>query len=975
MGEQRTRRGHALAWLITAIALAASLLAFSPAASAADVVGSATFTGAIPDTATLTLDKCAGPGVLESVTIEVSADVQLDYKLETLAGAGAGTETASATSDVTVTLEGPGLVAPLQASKSVTSVQHDLEFPGVGTFIDAVSGLLTYAAPYGVTGSATDTAAQSQTFTGADMAAFSGPGTVEYTVTTAGAGVGNFPVFGNGWADVTNEVSAGVLSLTCTYADATPSIEIEKATNTFDADDAADAVELVEGDAIEWTYVVTNGEVAVENVAVTDDKGVAISCPKTALAADEVMECTGTGTAGATDLYTNIGTVLADPVGGGDPVTDADPSNYKARALEPAIEIQKATNGADADDPAGADVPQLIEEDAVVWTYVVKNTGEVPLNNVVVTDDKEGAICVYLDDPAAVLAVDASFECELSPTDGALLGDYANVGDVSGTVVPGFAKTGETVTDDDPSHYVARDVIDLSLVKTFGPASVEQGSAQSFTIEVTNAGPSDANDVLVTDMVDALLEVTGVSVTQGTGDCSASAGQNISCIVQIPDDPAPSQSVIITVDYVAAPTLGGPAQFGAVAGTEFRFVFENGHVLIGAAEEDVFLYAPDGSVTQLPDLDRKNDYPFTAPDGSAMLLHVSCSDLYPDGWGEAGGPSPDENPDWRIAEFSIARYNGTSTFFKYCGDVVSPFTVDNTATAAGADSNGPQVVTGDAMVTVTEPAQRVIVDNTCLDENGRIDVYIDNKREGEGNYVVTIGALERTATIAEGGAKKLSVTGRPDGTLDIVVTRDGEIVHTETVEVACDGDPVEPPADGDIVLTNTCFKSNGRLDITIVNNAAEPQDFVVTAEGANYLLERTRTVRSGRTDRVTFTGRPDGDVTVKVSLAGVIVFEEAVTVACDEPVGPPAGEEAVVTSRCLGKNGRIDVQVTNTTDVEATYTATFTGANYELVREVTVAAGRTTKMTVTGRSDGDVLVTVDRDTVEIASQTITVACD
>ena len=42
------------------------------------------------------------------------------------------------------------------------------------------------------------------------------------------------------------------------------------------------------------------------------------------------------------------------------------------------------------------------------------------------------------------------------------------------------------------------------------------------------------------------IAVTGVNVTSGTGDCSASAGQEVDCTVQIPA----GESVLITVDYI-----------------------------------------------------------------------------------------------------------------------------------------------------------------------------------------------------------------------------------------------------------------------------------------------------------------------------------------------------------------------------------------------------------------------------------------
>ena len=68
-------------------------------------------------------------------------------------------------------------------------------------------------------------------------------------------------------------------------------------------------------------------------------------------------------------------------------VSDTDPSHYFGAA--PAIDIEKATNGEDADSPTG---PYIIVGDLVTWTYNVTNTGNVPLVNVNVTDDMEGYI-------------------------------------------------------------------------------------------------------------------------------------------------------------------------------------------------------------------------------------------------------------------------------------------------------------------------------------------------------------------------------------------------------------------------------------------------------------------------------------------------------------------------------------------------------------------------------------------------------
>jgi hypothetical protein len=60
--------------------------------------------------------------------------------------------------------------------------------------------------------------------------------------------------------------------------------------------------------------------------------------------------------------------------------------------VAPGITIVKKTNGADANDPNGADVPNIKPGDPVTWTYIVTNTGgtSVPKADVKVTDNTTG---------------------------------------------------------------------------------------------------------------------------------------------------------------------------------------------------------------------------------------------------------------------------------------------------------------------------------------------------------------------------------------------------------------------------------------------------------------------------------------------------------------------------------------------------------------------------------------------------------
>ncbi|MCP4656433.1 MAG: hypothetical protein GY856_13550 [bacterium] len=225
-----------------------------------------------------------------------------------------------------------------------------------------------------------------------------------------------------------------------------PEILIEKSTNGFDADSAPGPM-LTAGDSVNWTYVVTNtGNVSLTNVTVTDDQGVSVQCQKGAqgisLAVGESVTCSGQGTA-VLGQYANVGTATGTPPSG-PPVSDTDPSHYLGQEpVEPGISIEKSTNGYDADAAPG---PTLTVGDSVSWSYVVTNTGNVPLSNVTVTDDQGVSVSCHKSSSQISLAVGESITCTGLGT--AVEGQYANVGTATGT-----PPSGDPVSDTDPSHY------------------------------------------------------------------------------------------------------------------------------------------------------------------------------------------------------------------------------------------------------------------------------------------------------------------------------------------------------------------------------------------------------------------------------------------------------------------------------------------------------------------------------------------
>ncbi len=230
-----------------------------------------------------------------------------------------------------------------------------------------------------------------------------------------------------------------------------PKIDIEKFTRDpsgglHNADTApGPAIPYLED--VEWVYEVTNtGDVDFVHVSVIDDREGPISCPQSTLAVGESMTCTAAGISDACFQYENEGTATGryiNAIGEYKNVTDSDLSHYICNC-DAGISIEKATNGVDADSAPGPSVPQ---GDTVTWSYVVKNIGEVPLQGISVTDDREGPISC----PQSTLAAGEEMTCDVA-VGTATCGQYVNVGTVSGYLIAANDVLVD-VGDSDFSHY------------------------------------------------------------------------------------------------------------------------------------------------------------------------------------------------------------------------------------------------------------------------------------------------------------------------------------------------------------------------------------------------------------------------------------------------------------------------------------------------------------------------------------------
>jgi LPXTG-motif cell wall-anchored protein len=194
---------------------------------------------------------------------------------------------------------------------------------------------------------------------------------------------------------------------------------------------------------------------------------------------------------------------------------------------EASINIEKATNGYDADTPTGPFIPVGA---AVTWTYVVTNTGEVTLSNIIVVDDQGVTVTM----PKTTLAPGESMTGTAHGT--AVAGQYANLGTVTGT-----PPEGSDVTASDPSHYFGSNAsIDIEKLVSVndgetwhdadsptGPTATYPGMVK-FKVIVTNTGNVTLTGI---DVDDTDFEFEGVATTLAPGDSDESTVKEVASVL------------------------------------------------------------------------------------------------------------------------------------------------------------------------------------------------------------------------------------------------------------------------------------------------------------------------------------------------------------------------------------------------------------------------------------------------------------
>ena len=175
------------------------------------------------------------------------------------------------------------------------------------------------------------------------------------------------------------------------------------------------------------------------------------------------------------------------------------------------LAVEKFTNGVDADLPTG---PHLLVGEPVTWTYTIRNTGVITVDNITLVDNRllPGTIqCPAFPLLNNGLPPTATLTC--TATGIAVAGQYSNTATVTGI---GYLPTKETInlTSSDPSHYLGVQP-DLVIVKDDGGISTQPGNTLIYTLVYSNAGNSEVTGVQIEEQVPANTTFNPTSSSSG----------------------------------------------------------------------------------------------------------------------------------------------------------------------------------------------------------------------------------------------------------------------------------------------------------------------------------------------------------------------------------------------------------------------------------------------------------------------------
>lgn len=609
-----------------------------------------------------------------------------------------------------------------------------------------------------------------------------------------------------------------------------PSIDIEK---------TPDLQSILVGQPAIFTIRVQNtGDIALNNVTVTDALSPACDTNLGTMAAGEVQTYTCSLEA-VPEGFTNVADVEGTP-DNGIPVTDSDDADVIV--LNPSINIEKTP-----------DSQIVVIGETVPFTIYVENTGDITLTNVIVTDP----LAPLCDASLGTLAPGENRTYGCSLPEGTV--DFVNV-----AAVTGMPPVGDPVTDEDDA---AVDVINpaIDIQKTPELQTVVAGSTVTFEIRVENIGDVMLGNVLVTDPL--------------APNCDANLGTMASGEVQT----YACTLADVTADFTNIADVSGETVYGQIVTDEDDAVVD----IIGPAIE--IEKTPDVQTVRIT-----SDVTFTiivTNTGDVTLENVTVTDaMAPQCDADLGTMEPDATQS-----YSCVMPNALEDFVNVASVTGEPPTGPNVSDTDDATVNvinplieiekSPDmqtVVTG-TPITFTITVRNIgdsVLNNVALDNVAVIDelapdctrelgtlqpgdeiTYTCSMIDGATEDFINIASVSGTSPLGE------TVTDEDDAVVDIIGPAI-EIEKTPDMQTVVAGAPVTFTITvrniGDISLNNVA------LDNVAVIDELAPD-----------------------CNRELGTLQPNEETTYSCSMSEGATenFTNVATVAGDPPVGPSVSDE------------------------------------------------------------------------------------
>ncbi len=324
------------------------------------------------------------------------------------------------------------------------------------------------------------------------------------------------------------------------------------------------------GGGFDWTIEVKNaGPSHATNVELVDTLPAGVTyvsddagCNTSSL---PTITCSiGALNAGATEVVTMAVTVNGDVVPNA-PQTNSAEASADEPDPDPSDNSDTSTVIPFPSDDADLSVSKSASDDTpqpgerVTFTLTVQNLGPAVAPNVVLEDTLPAQMSYVSDDAGCDTSGLPTLSCALGALNAGAGASVEIVADVSGSVSDGdsFTNTASVTSDADDPNMGNNDVgltllvedpsspfVDLTIRKSASNLQPAAGGLLTYTIVVTNAGPSTASNVIVVDTLPL-----GTTYVDDTAGCNIASLPTLTCSLgTIQDDASKSFDITVSLD-------------------------------------------------------------------------------------------------------------------------------------------------------------------------------------------------------------------------------------------------------------------------------------------------------------------------------------------------------------------------------------------------------------------------------------------